>query len=213
MDVLGKKMTTELEKAIQEIERLRQENAQLRKKLGIEVSEPKSDYRQPSSAAPCSHAVETQEFGIYGEHGFSMSAARPPGVDSSSSNGAKIKLFRTLFRGREDIYAVRAVLSNDMGVLIAPPGAGKPVMGCYAVAERNVPTLILAHRKPILDQWRAQLGELLGLSPRMIGQVCGGRNRQTGIIDLGMMQSLKRFDDLESFFSKYGFIIVDECHH
>src|SRR5919106_4081334 len=109
--------------------------------------------------------------------------------------------------------AVRAVLSGDMGVLIAPPGAGKTVMGCYAVAARNMPTLILAHRKPILDQWRAQLGGLLGLSSRMIGQVGGGRNRQTGIIDLGMMQSLKRFDDLESFFSKYGFIIVDECHH
>jgi superfamily II DNA or RNA helicase len=109
--------------------------------------------------------------------------------------------------------AIRAALSGDMGVLIAPPGAGKTVMGCYAVAARNMPTLILAHRKPILDQWRAQLGVLLGLSSRMIGQVGGGRNRQTGIIDLGMMQSLKRFDDLESFFSKYGFIVVDECHH
>jgi superfamily II DNA or RNA helicase len=43
--------------------------------------------------------------------------------------------------------------------------------------------------------------------------VGGGRNRQTGVIDLGMIQSLKRFDDLEAFFSKYGFIIVDECHH
>ena len=86
-------------------------------------------------------------------------------------------------------------------------------MACYAVAARNVPTLILAHRKPILDQWRAQLGDLLGLSSRMIGQVGGGRNRQTGIIDLGMMQSLKRSADLQAFFSRYGFIIVDECHH
>ncbi len=113
----------------------------------------------------------------------------------------------------EQIKAVRAVLSDNMGVLVAPPGAGKTVMGCYAVAARNMPTLILAHRKPILDQWRTQLGELLGLSPRLIGQVGGGRNRQTGVIDLGMMQSLKRVDDLKVFFSKYGFIIVDECHH
>jgi superfamily II DNA or RNA helicase len=113
----------------------------------------------------------------------------------------------------EQMNAVQAVLSDDMGVLIAPPGAGKTVMGCYAVAERNVPTLILAHRKPILDQWRTQLGDLLGLSSRLIGQVGGGRNRQTAVIDLGMMQSLKRFDDLEAFFSKYGFIVVDECHH
>ncbi len=34
-------MMRELEKAIEEIERLRQENSQLRKKLGIEVSEAK----------------------------------------------------------------------------------------------------------------------------------------------------------------------------
>jgi superfamily II DNA or RNA helicase len=113
----------------------------------------------------------------------------------------------------EQINAVQAVLSDDMGVLVAPPGAGKTVMGCYAVAERNVPTLILAHRKPILDQWRTQLEELLGLSSRLVGQIGGGRNRQTGVIDLGMMQSLKTFDELEAFFSKYGFIIVDECHH
>jgi superfamily II DNA or RNA helicase len=113
----------------------------------------------------------------------------------------------------KQMNAVQAVLSDDMGVLVAPPGAGKTVMGCYAVAERNVPTLILAHRKPILDQWRTQLESLLGLSPRLVGQVGGGRNRRTGVIDLGMIQSLKAFDDLETFFSKYGFIIVDECHH
>jgi superfamily II DNA or RNA helicase len=113
----------------------------------------------------------------------------------------------------KQMHAVQAVLSNDMGVLIAPPGAGKTVMGCYAVAERNVPTLILAHRKPILDQWRTQLEKLLGLSLHFVGQIGGGKNRQTGVIDLGMMQSLKRFADLEAFFSKYGFIIVDECHH
>lgn len=109
--------------------------------------------------------------------------------------------------------AVQAVLRHDMGVLIAPPGAGKTVMGCFAVAKRNIPTLILAHRKPILEQWRVQLGELLGLSSRLIGQVGGGRNRQSGLIDLGMIQSLNHVDDLETFFSKYGFIVVDECHH
>jgi superfamily II DNA or RNA helicase len=113
----------------------------------------------------------------------------------------------------KQMNAVRAVLSDDMGVLVAPPGAGKTVMGCYAVAERTMPTLILAHRKPILDQWRTQLVNLLGLSSRLVGQVGGGRNRQTGAIDLGMIQSLKRLSDLETFFSKYGFIIVDECHH
>ena len=110
-------------------------------------------------------------------------------------------------------HAMRQLLVHDMGVLVAPPGAGKTVMGCFAIAKRNVPTLILAHRKPILEQWRAQLMETLGLSSRDIGQVGGGRNKPRGVVDLGIIQSLARYDELESFFSVYGFLIVDECHH
>jgi len=109
--------------------------------------------------------------------------------------------------------AVQNLLVHDMGVLVAPPGAGKTVMGCFVVAQRSLPTLILAHRKPILDQWRVRLMELLGLASRQIGQVGGGRQRRSGIIDLAMIQSLRSIDDLEAFFANYGFIVVDECHH
>ena len=100
-----------------------------------------------------------------------------------------------------------------MGVLVAPPGAGKTVMGCFAVAKRSLPTLILSHRKPILEQWRVQLTALLDLSSQQIGQVGGGRNRRSGIVDLAMIQSLKSIPDLEAFYANYGLIIVDECHH
>ena len=92
MDAMEKKMTTELEKAIQEIERLRQENAQLRKKLGIKVSEPKSHYNQsgPSSVGPDTSFEETQEIRTFGGHGIPMSATRPAGVDSNFSSGEPI---------------------------------------------------------------------------------------------------------------------------
>ena len=86
-------------------------------------------------------------------------------------------------------------------------------MGCHAIAKRNLPTLILSHRKPILDQWRQQLVKLLGLPPKEIGQMGGGKDRSTGIVDLMMLQSLKRSDDLAELFSRYGFIVVDGCHH
>ncbi|MBI5882354.1 MAG: DEAD/DEAH box helicase [Elusimicrobia bacterium] len=108
---------------------------------------------------------------------------------------------------------MKAVLAHDMGFLVAPPGAGKTVMGCFAAAQRGLPTLILADRKPLLEQWRKQLMALLGLSSRQIGQVGGGRDRQSGVVDLAMMPSLARRDDLSEFFSRYGFIIHDECHH
>ena len=109
--------------------------------------------------------------------------------------------------------AVKNLLAHEIGVLVAPPGAGKTVMGCCVVAKRNLQTLILVHRKPILEQWRMQLMELLGLTSREIGQVGGGRQRRSRIIDLAMIQSLRSIDDLEAFFANYGFIVVDECHH
>jgi superfamily II DNA or RNA helicase len=109
--------------------------------------------------------------------------------------------------------AVTTMLTGDDGVLVAPPGAGKTVIACALIAERKLPTLILAHSKPLLEQWRTQLQTLLGLPSKQIGQRGGGRRKRTGIVDLAMIQSLKAVDDLEAFFSGYGLVVVDECHH
>jgi len=49
--------------------------------------------------------------------------------------------------------AVDALLEHDIGVFVAPPGVGKTVVGTYLVAKRNCSTLILVHRRPLLDQW------------------------------------------------------------
>mgnify|MGYP000353688417 CR=1 FL=1 len=109
--------------------------------------------------------------------------------------------------------AVAVLRRHSDGVLVAPPGAGKTVIACALIAERKQPTLVLAHSKPLLEQWRSQLGELLALAPRQIGQLGGGRRKRTGIIDLAMIQSLKAVGDLEAFFGDYGLVVVDECHH
>ncbi len=109
--------------------------------------------------------------------------------------------------------AVQSLLGHDQGVLVAPPGTGKTVMGCAIAATRGLPTLVLAHRKPILDQWRAQIADLLGLAPKEIGQIGGGKDRRSGIVDLAMLQSLKGLEEPEVFFRGYGLIIADECHH
>ena len=109
--------------------------------------------------------------------------------------------------------AVRTLLAHDQGVLVAPPGTGKTVMGCAVAGERSLPTLILAHRKPLLDQWRARIVDHLGLSPTQVGQIGGGKDRRTGVVDLAMIQSLKGLGDPETFYGGYGLVIVDECHH
>jgi superfamily II DNA or RNA helicase len=109
--------------------------------------------------------------------------------------------------------AAAAMLAHDDGVLVAPPGTGKTVIACALIAERTLPTLVLAHPKPLLEQWRAQLATLLDLSSKQIGQRGGGRRKLTGGVDLAMIQSLKAIGDLDAFFGAYGLIVIDECHH
>ncbi|MGZ4357197.1 MAG: TOTE conflict system archaeo-eukaryotic primase domain-containing protein [Gaiellaceae bacterium] len=109
--------------------------------------------------------------------------------------------------------AALAMLAHDDGVLVAPPGTGKTVIACALIAERKLPTLVLAHSKPLLEQWRTQLTTLLDLPSKQIGQKGGGRRKLTGVVDLAMIQSLKAIDDLDAFFGGYGLIVIDECHH
>ncbi|MFY9468503.1 MAG: DEAD/DEAH box helicase family protein [Solirubrobacterales bacterium] len=109
--------------------------------------------------------------------------------------------------------ALGALARQDCGVLVAPPGAGKTRIACALIAERRVPTLVVAHTRQLLEQWRAAAGDALGLEPRQIGQYGGGRKRRSHIVDLATLQSLARLKDPAEFLSGYGMLVVDECHH
>jgi superfamily II DNA or RNA helicase len=109
--------------------------------------------------------------------------------------------------------AARMMLRHDPCVFVAPPGSGKTVVGAHLVAARGVNALVLVHRKPLLDQWIAQLAVFLGVDPASIGRIGGGKDRPTGVLDVAMIQSLVRDDGVDDRIAVYGHVVVDECHH
>jgi superfamily II DNA or RNA helicase len=109
--------------------------------------------------------------------------------------------------------AAQQLFTHGYGILSAPTAFGKTVIAAWLIANRKVNTLVLVHRRQLMDQWRERLALFLGMPLEDIGQVSGGKKRVTGSIDIGLIQSLNRKGEVKDMVAGYGQIIVDECHH
>lgn len=109
--------------------------------------------------------------------------------------------------------AVDVLAAHATGVLSASTAFGKTVVAAALIARRSVNTLILVHRRQLMEQWVERLSTFLGLSSKAIGCIGGGRKKATGLIDVAMIQSLVRKGVVDDRVGEYGQLIVDECHH
>lgn len=131
--------------------------------------------------------------------------------------------------------AADALLSHDLGVLSAPTGFGKTVIGAYLIASTCARTLVIVPSVSLLNQWRARIAEFLDIreEPREtltktgrrrrlaspVGQIGGGRVAPGGVIDIATLQSLVVEGDVPGtkvacdLVRDYDLVIVDECHH
>ena len=105
------------------------------------------------------------------------------------------------------------MLRHETGVLAATTAFGKTVVAAWLIARRGVNTLVLVHRRQLLDQWIERLSMFLDVPAKSIGRIGGGRNRPTGQLDVGIIQSLVRKGVVDDRVAEYGHLIVDECHH
>lgn len=118
--------------------------------------------------------------------------------------------FNATLRKHQD-KVIEAVSKKDFGVIVAPPGSGKTIMGLKIIQVKKQPALIVVHRKQLLEQWQERVQAFLGIPKHEIGIIGQGKTKIGKQITIATIQSLPK--QIEQIQNQFGTILVDECHH
>ena len=136
---------------------------------------------------------------------FELQDKRLSGNKISVSFNGKLK--------REQKSLAAKILKNENCIMSAPTAFGKTVVAANIISKRKTNTLILVHRKQLLEQWKERLSAFLKGKKIKIGVLGAGKSKANYQVDIAMLQTLSRKEDLRDIMLKYGQIIIDECHH
>lgn len=128
----------------------------------------------------------------------------------------------------EQDAALGDLLASENGVLSAETGFGKTVLGAALIASRQKKALILVHNRQLLEQWLERLSQFLTFEEDEavrytpsgrekvighIGQYGASKKWRSKLVDVVMIQSLFKGDNISIFLDDYDMMIIDECHH
>lgn len=110
--------------------------------------------------------------------------------------------------------AVERAVEAGRGVIVAPTGAGKTVIGCGLISAFDTPALILVHARVLADQWVERVEAFLGVEADVVGY---GRKppATVGRVTVASLQTLARWSwhELHEWGAAFGLVLQDEAHH
>lgn len=128
----------------------------------------------------------------------------------------------------EQEKAAKCMLQYDYGILGAATGFGKTVIGAYLISQRKVNTIVLVHNREIMKNWIDDFEKFLHINEEfpeyetkkgkrkrkaLVGKLYAGHDSLGGIIDVAMITSFGKRDNIDERKKDYRLVIVDECHH
>jgi superfamily II DNA or RNA helicase len=123
--------------------------------------------------------------------------------------------FNAQLREHQQI-AIESVAKKDFGVIVAPPGSGKTIIGLKIISDKSQSALIIVHRKQLVEQWIERIETFLGIPKHEIGRIGQGKSKVGKKVTIATIQSLSKElikPESDGFTNSFGTIIVDECHH
>lgn len=111
--------------------------------------------------------------------------------------------------------AMHAMYQAEEGLLVAPAGSGKTVLGLSMIPLYGQPCLWLTHTRALANQALERIKYFLpGMKENDVGLIGDGKWKKGNWITVGLIPTLvRRVQELHEMRDDFGLVILDEAHH